>query len=134
MSKLFTLAVFALTSVSALANANPCLDGVLANQNFRDLTLQQVECIADQDSVKASLVSLCSSDQRQFSSTYNTYRKYEVDYGNAVASLQAAKDDSAREAALLDTQNIDQEWKAIGFKNEVQALLWPIVQAKSTCK
>jgi hypothetical protein len=135
MCKLFTIVTSVLISSPAFAAPSACLEGIeYWEELMHDLTPKQLECIELSHKAKISLAGLCSTDRREFSDMYVTYLHHQVAHIDASYALKVAKDEESRAAAHSNIQRVDQNWSAVGFKNEVRTLLWALVQAKDSCK
>ena len=119
-------------SLGAQAATSKCANSIIEDRGW-SLTPAQSSCTAESTDLQASLAYLCSADQRDFSNIYKSYRPFKIQSEAKLRELQSATEDSVKAELITDLQTIDMRWKVEGFKNEVEAMLFPFSTLMSKC-
>ena len=134
MCKFLTSLLVLLTTVSVIASASPCWDGIVAAKKRDNPSAKQIECIDQNQEVQVSLIGLCSADQRDFSAKYQAYRSYEIPFDETFQKFQTATDNSVKVRLQMKMRTIERDWRIFGFKDEINRFLAPIESAIFKCE
>lgn len=131
MRKFMLLIFLAFIYSPAFSATSECLKGILALENWI-LSEEQIQCMEAREEIQVSLAQLCSNDQKTYSKDMATYLDYHRSYNNILQATDF-KNDASKAMGTLELSDLEQDWKARGFKDEIETLLWPFSGAKQDC-
>ncbi len=136
MKYIFILTLSLFFSHDSFAQDKTCLQGIIKwDKLLNGVTKQQIECIAEHEESKSSIEGLCTADQKNFSPQFVAYLGYDEKYKELEKTLKEGWDDETnRFITMLKMRNLESEWTVLGFKYEVDSLLFALGVAKRSCE